>query len=169
MALHTRKPVSKPASATSSDMDKVEPLNPYDDDILKLDIDYFMRKIYPEIRDAADELPLVMESINQAMARAGGFYAQHIFKLQSLEAKTYALLRQEWGTRYADKMTEKALEMAVAQDETLIAEKERLAVLKVVIKQLANSQENVRNKLEAMRSVESTRRKLVQDDPEQEN
>ena len=150
-------------------MDKVKPLEMIKDDLLELDIDYFMRKVYPEIRNAADELPLVMESINQGICRGGNHYASGMIKLAAMEAAAYQRLRQEWSSRFADKLTEKALEMAIAQDETLNNEKERLSILKVAIKRLTNSQENVRAKLEAMRSVESTRRKLVQDDPDQEN
>jgi len=176
MGLHSRKPKvngdagdEKPPRR-ASDMDKIPKLDMLDDDLIeKLDINYFMRKVYPEIRDAADELPLIMEAINQGICKGSYHYAMGIHKLAAQEAAVYRRLRQEWSSTYADKMTEDALKMAIAQDENLIKEKERLAVLKVAIKRLTNSQENVRAKLEAMRSVESTRRKLVRDDPDPEN
>jgi hypothetical protein len=68
---------------------------------------------------------------------------------------------------FAEKMTEKALDMAVLQDKTLSAAARNYSVLKSYVTRLANMQENLRNKLDMLRSVEATKRRLIEDSPQE--
>lgn len=132
--------------------------------IIELDPDYYFRKRYDDIQQAASELPLVIEYINESLQRASIDTAEKKRDLQSLEAETYTRLRQEWPNLYAEKMTEKALEMAVLQDGDLSKASKSYSVLKSYVTRLANMQDNLRAKLDMLRSVEATRRRLI-DDP----
>jgi hypothetical protein len=134
-------------------------------EIIELDPDYYFRKRYDDIVEAASELPVVIEYINESLQRAAIGAANCKRDLQSLEAETYVRLRQEWNTLFAEKMTEKALEMAVFQDTDLAAASKNYSVLKSYVTRLANMQENLRSKLDLLRSVEATRRKLIEDEP----
>lgn len=133
-------------------------------DIIELNPDYYFRKRYDDIVEAASELPLVIEYINESLQRASIESANKKRDLEALEAETYIRLRQDWGNLYAEKMTEKAVEMAVSQDENLNKAYKEFSVLKSYVARLANMQENLRSKLDMLRSVEATRRRLV-DDP----
>jgi hypothetical protein len=133
-------------------------------DIIELDPDYYFRKRYDDIKLAASELPVVIEYINESLQRAAISAAESKRDLQALEAETYTRLRQEWSTIYSEKMTEKALEMAVFQDQDLSEATKSYSVLKSYVSRLANMQDNLRAKLDMLRSVEATRRRLV-DDP----
>lgn len=133
-------------------------------DIIELDPDYYFRKRYDDITQAASELPLVIEYINESLQRAAIETANKKRDLESLEAETYIRLRQDWPNLYAEKMTEKAIEMAVAQDKDLTIAHKEFYVLKSYVARLANMQDNLRAKLDMLRSVEATRRRLV-DDP----
>lgn len=154
-----RQPTKKP----EEQIPKLAALNT---DLIVLDPDYWFRKRYMEIGDAASELPTVIEYINESLQRASIAAADAKIDVEKLEAETYTRLRQEWSTTYAEKMTEKALEMQINQDETLIQARHNFSVLKSYVSRLQNMQENLRLKLDSMRTVEATRRKLIQDDPE---
>lgn len=144
---------------------KLPPLAKIVNDIIDLDPDYYFRKRYDDIKEAASELPVVIEYINESLQRAAIAAANSKRDLQSLEAETYVRLRQEWNTLFAEKMTEKALEMAVFQDTDLASASKNYSVLKSYVTRLANMQENLRSKLDLLRSVEATRRKLIEDEP----
>lgn len=134
-------------------------------DIIDLDPDYYFSKRYDDIVAATTELPVVIEYINESLQRASIASMQSEWDTESLEAETYTRLRQEWSSTYAEKMTEKALEMAVASDKELQKARNNFAVLKSYVRRLANMQENLRSKLDALRSVEATRRRLIDDSP----
>ena len=137
-------------------------------DIIELDPDYYFRKRYDDIHEAASELPLVIEYINESLQRASIETANKKRDLEALEAETYIHMRKEWVNLYAEKMTEKALEMAVMQDETLCKAFKEFSVLKSYVGRLANMQDNLRSKLDMLRSVEATRRRLVDDPTDRE-
>lgn len=137
-----------------------------ENDIIVLDPEYFFKKRYEDVTEAAGELPVVIEYINESLQRASIAANDAKRDLASLEAETYTGLRQEWSNRFAEKMTEKALEMAVLQDKDLAETARNYSVLKSYVSRLANMQENLRMKLDMLRSVEATKRKLINDDPE---
>lgn len=140
-------------------------LSKIDNDIIVIDPDFWFRKRFDDIQQAASELPVVIEYINESLQRASIHASRAKRDLQTLEAETYTRLRQGWGNTYAEKMTEKALDMVVLQDAPLSEAQENYSVLKSYVTRLANMQENLRSKLDMLRSVEATRRKLIDDDP----
>lgn len=133
--------------------------------IIDLDPDYYFRKRYEDIVEAASELPLVIEYINECLQRAACETARAKLDMEGLEADTFIDLRQRWSEIYAEKMTEKALDMAVLKNDSLAKSSQNYSVLKSYVTRLANMQENLRMKLEMMRSVEATKRKLINDSP----
>lgn len=144
---------------------KLPSIAPIVNDVIDLDPDYYFRKRYDDILEAASELPVVIEYINESLQRAAISATDAKRDLESMEAETYTRFRQEWNTLYAEKMTEKALEMAVLQDKELAEVSRNYSVLKSYVTRLANMQENLRSKLDMLRSVEATRRKLIEDSP----
>ena len=134
-------------------------------DIIVLDPDFYFRKRYDDIKEASSELPLVIEYINESLQRAAIAAANAKQDVQAVEAETYSTLRQQWNEKFSEKMTEKALEMAVLQDENLSEVSRNYSVLKSYVTRLSNMQENLRGKLDMLRSVEATRRKLIEDEP----
>lgn len=141
-------------------------LQKIDNDLIVLEPDFYFRKRYEDIVEAASELPLVLEYINESLQRASIAAFSKKRELTVIEAETYMKTRQGWDTTYSDKMTEKAVEMAVAQNEDLNQAYEDYSVLKSYVNRLANMQENLRSKLDALRSVEATKRKMISDDPD---
>jgi hypothetical protein len=134
-------------------------------DIIDLDPDYYFSKRYDDIHEAASELPTVIEYINESLQRAAIGSAKAKRDLELMRAETYTRLRENWTTTFSDKMTETALEMAIVQDKNFGAATDNYAVLKSYVGRMANMQENLRAKLDLLRSVEATRRKLIDDDP----
>lgn len=141
-------------------------LEKIDNDIIVLDPEYFFKKRYEDVTEAAGELPVVIEYINESLQRASIAANDAKRDLASMEAETYTTLRQDWSNRFAEKMTEKALEMSVLQDKDLSEASRNYSVLKSYVSRLSNMQENLRMKLDMLRSVEATKRKLINDDPE---
>jgi hypothetical protein len=150
----------------SSKQQEVPKLAKIDTDMIVLDPDFWFRKRYQEIGEAAGELPTVIEYINESLQRAMIATSEAKRDVDRIEAETYIRLRKDWSTVYAEKMTEKALEMAIAMDQTLADARHNLSVLKSYVSRLQNMQDNLRMKLDSMRTVEATRRKLLQDDPD---
>ncbi len=134
--------------------------------IIELDPDYYFKKRYEDIIQAASELPVVIEYINESLQRASINAMQAKWDIEALEGETYSTLRQEWTTRFAEKMTEDAVKHAVNMDEDLKKARNNYAVLKSYVGRLANMQENLRAKMDVLRSAEATRRKLISDDPQ---
>jgi hypothetical protein len=133
--------------------------------IIDLNPDWYFRKRYDDIQEAASELPLVIEYINESLQRAAIAAADAKRDTDSFEGETYSRIRQEWTTKYSEKMTEKALEMAIIQDKDLNEAMKNYSVLKSYVVRLSNMQENLRAKLDMLRSVEATRRKTISDEP----
>jgi len=141
-------------------------LEKIENDIIVLNPEYFFKKRYEDVMEAANELPVVIEYINESLQRAAIAASDAKRDLAAMEAETYTALRQDWSTKFAEKMTEKALEMAVLQDKDLSEVARNYSVLKSYVSRLSNMQENLRMKLDMLRSVEATKRKLINDDPE---
>lgn len=156
-----REPKAKPVPEAP----KLPELAKIINNIIELDPDYYFRKRYEDITDAASELPVVIEYINESLQRASIAASDSKRDLQSLEAETYTRFRQEWTQHFSEKMTEKALEMTVLQDKDLTEASRNYSVLKSYVTRLANMQDNLRSKLDMLRSVEATKRRLIEDDP----
>jgi len=162
--MHQKSDLAKPKAPPSEPA--LPKLAKIINDIIELDPDYYFRKRYEDIVEAASNLPLVIEYINESLQRAAIAAANAKQDVQALEAETYSTLRQQWNDKFAEKMTEKALEMAIAQDENFSEASRNYSVLKSYVTRLSNMQENLRIKLDMLRSVEATKRKLIEDDPQ---
>ena len=141
-------------------------LDKIDNEIIQLDLDKWFKKSYAlDFGMAHTELPSVLESLNEAIQRAA--IATHDAKkdAEELAGAKLLVLRQEWTTRYQDKMTEAVLEAVQAQDKDIYDAWHRYAVLKSWVNRLENTVENLRLKMGAMRSFEATRRKTLDDEP----
>jgi len=112
-------------------------------------------------------LPCVMEEINDHIQKFS--ITMHDAKKDAewLAGEKLMKLRQDWGTLYADKMTETTVQSVLAQDQELYDAWHRYAVLKSYVVRLSETMENLRLKLQAMRSSEATRRKTIDDEPSQ--
>jgi hypothetical protein len=137
-----------------------------ENDIIDLDPNYYFSKRYDDIVEAASELPLIIEYVNESLQRAACAASEAKRDLQTLEAETYGHFRREWANLFAEKMTEKALEMTVSQDKNILEATSNYSVLKSYVTRLANMQENLRIKLDLLRSIEATKRKLIDDGPD---
>jgi hypothetical protein len=134
-------------------------------DIIELDPDYYFSKRYEDVVEAASELPLVIEYINESLQRAAIAAADAKQKLSELEAEIFLDIRQRWNELYAEKLTEKSLDMAVLKNKDLSEASRNYSVLKSYVTRLSNMQENLRSKLDMLRTVEATKRKLIEDSP----
>lgn len=130
-----------------------------------LDVQYYIRKEYTDISEAAVELPSIIEWLNyqtqlnseaKLMARA---------KLERTEAVVYYELREDGGFQqrgYGAKPTEKGLEMAVTLDDRIAELREDLAIYTALVDRLINLQRSLTFKLELVRSSEATRRRIIE-------
>ncbi len=130
-----------------------------------LDIDYYLRKRYDEIGEAAEEVPIIMEYISCKLQELleSKFIAKQ--KIKEAEGAAYFFLKkggfEERG--YGEKQTEKALEMAVPLEESVRNAYESFSVLNGWVMRLQGAQLNLQLKLDLLRSFEATRRKLIED------
>jgi hypothetical protein len=163
-------PETSPPTRTGVPRRKTEPELPVlaaiMNNIIELDLNYYFHKRYDDIVKATSDLPVVIEYINESLQRASIEAMNAKWDVEAMEGETYMRLRQEWTSHYSEKMTEDALGHAVSMDEDLKKARNNYAVLKSYVGRLHNMQENLRSKLDALRSVEATRRKLIEDDPE---
>ena len=164
-----QEPAREPArrSAASQRRDPPLPvLEKIENNFLSLDINHYFSVEYNDIAKAVSELPIIIEYINEALQRAQIASMKAKWDIEALEAETYTRVRQSWAATYAEKMTENAVSMVVAQDPDLEKARNNYAVVKSFVSRLQNTQENLRTRLDCQRSVEATRRRLVMDDPQ---
>ncbi len=131
----------------------------------ELDIDYYLRKQYDEIGEAAEEVPIIMEYIS---AKLQELMEQKLIARQAIkeaESAAYFFLKrggfEEKG--YGEKLTEKALEMAIPLEESVSKAHTDFSVLNGWAMRLQGAQLNLQLKLDLLRSFEATRRKLIED------
>lgn len=160
--IRPRAPRAKPVKTDP----QLPELAKIDNDIIVINPQHWFCKRYEDIVEAAGELPVVLEYINESLQRAAIATAQSKRNLEELEAETYTAFRQGWNEKFAEKMTEKALEMAVLRDRTFAKASENFSVLKSYVGRLAHMQENLRAKLDMLRSVEATKRRTINDGPD---
>jgi len=133
-------------------------------DGFELDVEYYVRREYNEIQDAAIELPSIIEYLNwQAQIHIESKIATEA-KLERTEAQVYFDLKNGEFQRlgYGDKLTEESLKKGVALNENVIALKDEVGVFTGWVERLRNLQRSLQFKLELVRSSEATRRRLVE-------
>lgn len=142
-------------------------LHPIDLDGYSLDVDYYLKHDYIDVQEATQELPAIIEWVN---VQRQVLLEQKVTKKQELkevEARAYFDLRGGlFEERGFGKMTEVALEHAVALDENVKKEHRDFAVLVGWLSRLSTLLDALQCKLDLTRTSEATRRKLVEDTPE---
>lgn len=159
-----REPVNKAREP------KIDPKTPtlaaINNDEIQLDLDHWFKKQYSlDFGMAATELPCVLEEINDHIQKFSVATADAKRDAEWMAGGKRMKLRQDWSNLYADKMTESTLEAVLAQDQELYDAWHRHAVLKSYVVRLTETMENLRLKVQAMRSSEATRRKTIDDEP----
>lgn len=124
-----------------------------------LNLDFYLQHPFDEVGEASTQLPSVIEWINDMLQ----FYTQQelleYHAIKQAEATAYFELRAgAYVQKYGDKMTEKALEMAVELDERVLAATVAHAEAKSWVTRLRNQISIFMAKLELIRTVEATRR-----------
>lgn len=144
-----------------SHVPKLDKLVLSDTDVL--DLDHFLGENFDEIANACEELPPVMEWINQ---KYQSIYERKLIKKQEIEeikAKVYFDLKSGLFEQrgYAGKATETAIERAVVLEKEVKKVYREYAVLDGWSRRLVNLQIVLQAKLDLIRSSEATRRKII--------
>lgn len=131
-----------------------------------VDVGECLGKDYPDIAEASEELPGLIEWINMERQGLVEKRLNLKFAVRRRSAEVFMALRQPgaWEEHgYTGKPTEKALEMAVELDEdreNLILKYNRTASW---VLRLNTTLEALQTKLDLVRTVEATKRKTVRD------
>ncbi len=129
-----------------------------------VDLHHWLRKDYPDISEASEELPGIIEFINMELQ---GLVERRLNLKQAIKrraAELFLALRdpETWEqSGYKGKSTEKALEMAVDMDEDrekLIREYSKITAW---VGRLEGTLEAFQVKLDLVRTVEATKRKVT--------
>lgn len=131
-----------------------------------IDLDYYLAQEYDDIVSASQELPALIEWINARLQENIELKIITKQKIRNVEAKVFFSLKNgdfiEKG--YGPKMTEKALERAIALDPKVTQVWDDFAVLSGWVSRLQNLLSSFQAKLDLVRSSEATRRKIEPDD-----
>lgn len=118
-----------------------------------------------DLDEAEEEIPVALEWINSAIQ---DYTEQKLVSksvLKSLEGKTYLNLKVEGLKSFGiEKTTETALEHVINNDDEILAAYESLAILTGWVGRLYGLQENLRLKIDMLRTIDATRRKLIEHD-----
>lgn len=130
-----------------------------------LDLDYYLGHDYVDIAEAGTELPAVIEWVNEKLQTVTTDRLMKKSEIKRLQARTYFDLRNGGFERegYTGKPTTEALERAVDLNPDVQKAEDEFAVLSGWHGRLVNLMTSLQSKLDLTRSVESTRRKLVQE------
>lgn len=126
-----------------------------------LDIDAYIKDSYPDVSQAMEELPAIIEWLNEQrqIMKERMLIQKHTVK--AVEGRVYFELRAGmFAEQYPLKMTESALEYAIPLDPRVEEAHRNLAVLIGHTERLTNSIMSLQLKLDMVRSTEATRRAL---------
>lgn len=133
-----------------------------------LDIDHFLKMDYVDSRQAARELPSVIEWLNSELQIAieRKILCKHAVK--KAEGAAYLDLKGPlWERRgYSGKPTEAALEAAVHQEAGVEEAYRDLAAWSGLTSRLSSTMLSLQAKLDLVRTVEATRRAMLDEDPD---
>lgn len=131
----------------------------------KVDIAYYLSGDFEDISIVCEELPAVIEWINEQFQRMHESRLVQEQKLKQAEATVYFALKSGgFAERYhaAGRCTEEAVKHAIQLDVDVIAAHESFAVLDAWCRRLHNLQDSLQAKLQLIRTVEATRRKVFE-------
>lgn len=135
---------------------KVKPIV-YGDE--ELDLNELLRCTYDDIGDAAVEIPAAVEWLNEVLHYYLQTKVNDAAELTRVKAEAYRKLRDGgYAAAYTDKMTEAALDRAVAIDPTVRQGNANVAESEAAVERLRNTIRNLTTRLDILRTVESTRR-----------
>ena len=128
----------------------------------KLDVQHFLCHEYQDIREAAEELPAIIEWVNaqlQSITEQMLQKKQHIKEVEA--AAFFDLSNGKFAEEYESKMTAAALERAVVLVPEVKKVHKDYSILYGWVKRLTNLQYSLQAKLDLTRSSEATRRRLA--------
>ena len=133
----------------------------------ELDVNYYLKKEYGDIGEAAAELPAIIEWLNEQLQVMIESKELAKFKLKEREAAAFFDLKggSFESQQFAGKMTDTAVEKAVDLQESVKEAVEELAVLQGWVSRLTNLLETFQVKFDLVRSTEATRRKEYDHQP----
>ena len=130
-----------------------------------LDLNFYLGHDYVDISEASTELPAVIEWVNEKLQQVTEDRMRKKSEIKRLEARVFFDLRNGGfeDRQYAGKPTEAALDKAISLDPDVQVAEDEFSVLTGWHGRLANLLTSLQSKLDMTRSVESTRRKLVEE------
>ena len=124
-----------------------------------MDLNSLLRRNYDDIGEAAVEIPAAVEWLNQTLQYYLSVKVTDQAELSRTKADVYRKLRDGgYEEQYADKMTEAALERAVALDDNIRQLYSNCAESEALVERLRNTIKVLLTRLDILRTVESTRR-----------
>jgi hypothetical protein len=130
-----------------------------------VDLNYYLAADYADAAEASAEIPAVIEWVNEHYQA----FIQQKHQAKSLvrqaRSKAYFDLKGAlWASRgYTGKITEKAIEAAIELEQSVIDAEDQLAIFNGWVARLFNTMENLRAKLDMIRTSEATRRAMLEE------
>jgi hypothetical protein len=128
-----------------------------------LNIDLYLKKDYGDISVASEELPALIEWVNTLVQV---YTEEKLVKKQEIkEVEAIAYNRLEADPNFTGKRTEANLARQIVLQEDVMKVHRRFARISGWTARLINLQIALQSKLDLVRSTESTRRKVYNDEP----
>ncbi len=126
-----------------------------------LDLDHYLSEDYDDISVASEEIPPVLEWLNDRLQQVYESKLDAKNKLKRAEAQAYFdLKRGDFKDTYPGSMTEKSLEHAVQLSKKVQQAQNDYVLYSGWVNRLRGLQGSFSSKLDLIRSTESTRRRL---------
>ncbi len=131
----------------------------------EMDIDHYLVQTYDEISEAADELPAIIEWLNEIKSSHIESRDNAETELKRLVGETYFALKGlgsvEFALQYSgSKMTEDAVGYAIDTTDAVVDQRKRIAAWNGHVSRIAGSIVSLQTKVELLRSSEATRRRV---------
>ena len=139
-------------------------LKPFDLDGTPVDLNYFLTTDYQDSTVASMEIPALIEYINEHLQGMIEGKIRSKADLERARGRAYLDLKGGlWEVReLAGKPTDKGLDAAVEQEQTVIDAVEQYAIFSGYVSRLYNLIAVLHSKLDIVRTSESTRRALIE-------
>lgn len=131
-----------------------------------LDLNYYLNREYDEVGEAALDLPSIAEWVNEQLQSFTESLQIAKVDLAEAEAEIYFKLKKgQYDEDYGGKPTADALNHAININLRVRELNHTIAVLHAWCQRLRGIQENLRMKLDLVRSTEATRRAVFDSNP----
>ena len=129
-----------------------------------LDLNYYLNREYDEIGEAGLDLPSIAEWVNEQLQGFGETLQTTRTELAEVESETFFSLKKgQYADDYGGKATVEALKHAINIDPRVRKLNREVATLQAWCYRLRGIQDNLKMKLELVRSTEATRRSIFND------